>query len=106
MNKRKIFAWLAGISSAIALIIGLICLFSSETVSFASGIVVICLSLASGLIIPNPISLVCLIAGICMLIFPARIVGIILMLIGLGGGLANWLVWRRKAGNARFSAAA
>ncbi len=96
--SKKHFSYLIGIIFAVALLVGVCLLFVSDTVSLVSAIVIICLSLASGIMAPNPISLWVLIAGVCMLIFPAPIVGIVLIVLGCAGTLANLLIAKKKLG--------
>lgn len=96
MKKQKIAALLSGIFWATALLIGICLLPASDTGSMVSGIVVICLSLASGMLVPNPISLWALIAGICMIVFPGWAVGLVLCSIGAAGALANLIIWLKR----------
>lgn len=96
MKKNKIAALLGGIFWATALFIGLCLLPSSDTGSLVGGITVICLSIATGMLIPNHISLLGLIAGICMIVFPGWVVGIVFCCLGAAGALANWLGWLKR----------
>lgn len=95
MNK-KTFAYIIGGSFAVAILLGMILLISSKAMTISAAIVMICLSLASGLLIPNPVSFLGLIAGICIIIFPSWIVGIIFILLGIAGAIANLFVAKRK----------
>lgn len=96
MNKKKTFAYIIGGTCAVAVTLGIVLLISSKTIALSTAIVMICLSLASGLLIPNPISFLGLIAGICMIAFPSWIVGIIFILLGITGAIANLFVAKIK----------
>ena len=93
MKKRKILSLVIGIFCAVVLLAGVCMLFLSKTASTVSGVAVIVISLASGLIIPNPVSFVGLIIGICMLFMPALWIGILLIAFGAIGAALNpfWL---------------
>lgn len=93
MNKKKIIALSIGVCCIVALIIGLILLASNNPIKLATAITIICLSLAFGLLIPNPICLFGLIAGILMIILPANVTGIILICFAVIGALANGVVY-------------
>lgn len=93
MNKRKLITLLIGILCAVALAVGFCMLFVSGKISLVGGSVVICISLASGLIVPNPLSFIGLIAGILMLILPSWVVGVILLCMGTAAALVNLFVW-------------
>lgn len=95
MNKRKMIAYIIGATFAAAFILGLILLVASKGITVSIAITIICLSLASGLIAPNPISFVGLIAGICMLVFPPWIVGVVFIVIGVAGAVINALTANR-----------
>lgn len=96
MNKKKVFAYIVGGTCAAASALGMILLIPSKPLTLSTAIMMICLSLASGLLIPNPISFWGLMAGICMIIFPSWIVGIIFMLLGIAGAIVNLFVAKRK----------
>lgn len=82
MLVRKMLAWVVGGSCAISVVLGALLLIPSKMWSVFVAVTVICLSLASGLLMPNPISIWTLIAGVCMIVFPAWCVGIILIVLG------------------------
>lgn len=92
MVKQRIIPLILGIMCASSMVLGICLLFASDTVSLVSGIVVACISLAVGLILADPFSIVGLLAGVCMMVFPAPAVGIILIVFGAGGGVANLIV--------------
>ena len=96
MFRKKILSWLWGGTFAFSTLMGLFLLLASEKVSLISGIVVICLSIASGLILPNPLCVFTLIAGICMTVLPPWTVGIVLLCIGLAGALVNFILWLKR----------
>lgn len=96
METKKVIAYIIGGTCALAVLIGLVLLAASRTVHISVAIVIICLSLAFGIMAANPISLIGLMAGICMLVFPAWIVGIIFMLLGIAGAIVNLFVAKRK----------
>lgn len=96
MKKRKILSLVIGIFCAIILLGGVCMLFLSKTAATISGVAVIVISLASGLIIPNPISFVGLIIGICMLFMPALWIGILLITLGAIGAALNPLLVKKR----------
>ena len=96
MKKRKILSLIIGIFCTIILLGGVCMLFLSKTASTVSGVAVIVISLASGLIIPNPISFVGLIIGICMLFMPPLLIGIVLIAFGAIGAALNPLLVKKR----------
>lgn len=94
-NKRLIFL-LCGIFCASLILAGLCLLVFSKSFATVSGIVVICLSLATGLIAPNPVSIAYLLAGILMWVLPKPVPAIILLVLGVAGAVANLIVWLKK----------
>lgn len=88
MKNNKVLAILLGGSFGIEAIIGLLFLVAPKAFSTTAAVVVICLSVASGLILPNPVSFWFLIAGICMLVLPAWVVGICLLVLSAVGMVA------------------
>lgn len=93
MSKKNLISVVIGAVCALALILGAILLFSSGASNVAGGITVIIISLASGLIAPNPLSLLGLVAGISMLVFPPKAVGIVFIVLSVGGAVANLAIW-------------
>lgn len=96
MKKKSLIFLLCGIFCASLLLAGLYLLLFSKQFATVGGIVVICLSLATGLIAPNPVSIAYLIAGILMLVLPKPIPAIILLCLGASGAIANLIVWVKK----------
>lgn len=96
MKKKSLIFLLCGIFCVSLLLAGLCLLLFSRQFATVGGIVVICLSLATGLIAPNPVSLAYLIAGILMLVLPKPVPAIILLCLGAGGAIANLIVWMKK----------
>lgn len=92
MKSRKVLISVLCIVAACVLLTGIGFLFASKTISIIGGIVIICLSLASGLILPNPISFFALIAGICALVFPPQIIGIAFAFLGLIGMITGGIL--------------
>ncbi len=95
MSKRKSVFYIIGGNFAFSALLGLMMVFLPKGLTVAAATVIICLSIASGLIIPNHISLLGLVAGICMLVFPAWIVGIVFIVIGNVGALINMFASRK-----------
>lgn len=95
MKLKKFLSLAVGIVAACALLVGIVFIFASKGISVAGGIVIICLSLASGLIFPNPISFWGLIAGVCVLVFPPYVVGIVFAVLGVAGMLTNVIISKR-----------
>ena len=96
MKIKRLVHLLCGILCASLILAGLCLLLFSKQFSTVGGIVVICLSLATGLIAPNPISLAYLVAGILMWVLPKPVPAIILFVLGVGGAIANLIVWLKK----------
>lgn len=96
MKKNRLIAYVIGGTGALAVISGLFLLPSSKPMTLSAAITLICLSLASGLLAPNPVSFIGLIAGICMLIFPSPIVGIILIILGIIVAVTNLFISKRQ----------
>lgn len=96
METKKVIAYIIGGTCALAVLVGLVLLAASRTVHISVAIVIICLSVAFGIMAPNPISLIGLMAGICMIVFPSWIVGIIFICLGIAGTIVNLFVAKRK----------
>ena len=94
-NKRLIFL-LCGIFCASLILAGLCLLAFSKQFATVGGIVVICQSLATGLIVPNPVSIAYLVAGILMLVLPKPIPAVILLCVGVGGAIVELILWWRN----------
>ncbi len=97
MKKHNLLLLGLGILAGCEVFAGCLFLASSDITSAVSGIVVICLSIATGLVLPNPLSFVGLIAGILMLALPAKTVGIILLILGIAGCLCPPAIRFRQA---------
>lgn len=93
--KQKIFHWSVGVICAKAMMVGLVAIILPENASLAMSITVIVISIASGLILPNPFSFLGLIAGILMLFMPLWVVGIVLIALSITGMLLTPLHWRK-----------
>ena len=96
MKKKSLIFLLCGIFCVSLILAGLCLLLFSRQFATVGGIVVICLSLATGLVLPNPFSLAYLVAGILMLVLPKPVPAIILLVLGAGGAIANLIVWLKK----------
>lgn len=96
MNRKKSIYYLLGVSYALCLLVGLLFLAAPEGVSTAAAITVIVLSLASGLILPNPISFWYLLAGVLMLVLPTWCVSLILCCISAAGMIVVPLLYFHK----------
>lgn len=96
MKKKSLIFLLCGIFCASVILAGLCLLLFSEQFATVGGIVVICLSLATGLVLPNPFSLAYLVAGVLMLVLPKPVSAVILLCLGTGGAVANFFVWLKK----------
>lgn len=96
MVKKKLIAYLLGGTLAVAVALGLMMILLPKFFTVASAVTIICISLAFGIMCPNPISIVGFIAGILMLIFPANIIGIVFICFGIIGALANLFIWKKQ----------
>lgn len=95
MYKKKLIAYGVGSLCAVGLLCGVLILLFGNPAAITSGIVVICLSICFGILVPNPICFWTLIAGICMLVFPTSVTGIILITLSAGSALANYIGYRK-----------
>lgn len=93
--KKKILAYGIGIMCAVGLLVGLVILLLKAPMAITTAVVVICLSICSGILLPNPISFWGLIAGVCMLVLPAKVTGIGMMVLSVAGALANGLAFSK-----------
>lgn len=96
MKIKKMIAYFLGGTGSVAILTGILMLLAPKAFSIATAIVIICLSLAIGIMIPNPISTVGFFAGICMLVFPARIVGLILLAGGMVAVILNPFLMKKE----------
>jgi len=96
MKTEKMMAFFIGATFTLILMLGIGLMLFGENATVAMAIAVICISLASGLIIPNPLSLAGLIAGICMLVFPSKAVGIVLIAAGIMGIAVNTVIFANR----------
>ena len=95
--KRKILSLVIGIVFISLLLIGVMFVVAPRVFSVVVGIVVVCLSLAFGMILPpEPSSFFALIVGICMIVFPPKIVGIVFVLLGIAGAVGSAILWVKK----------
>lgn len=95
MKAKRIVTYIVGGTGAVAVLLGILLLTASKAVNISAAIVMICLSIAFGLIIPNTISILGLAAGICMLVFPAPIVGVVLITLGIVIAVVNLIVAKK-----------
>ena len=97
MKKNRVLAYGLGILCSVGFLLGLLMLLFKAPVSISSAVVVICLSICIGILLPNPVSFWGLIAGICMLVLPAQMTGGIIMLLSAAGALGNYFLFRSIA---------
>ena len=95
MKLAKWFCRGFGILCAIAFLLGIGILLWKTPMSIGVAAVLICLSLCTGILIPNFVSTYGLIAGICMLVLPAPVSGIAVIVLSLAGAAANPLLYRK-----------
>ena len=91
MKSKKVSSILLGVVFAVEAVTGLLFLLVPGALSTTAAVLVICLSLASGLIVPNSLSLWFLAAGICMLVLPDWAVGICLLAFAAVGVTTSFL---------------
>lgn len=96
MKNKRLIMLLCGVFCVSLIVAGLCLLLFSKQFATVGGIVVICLSVATGLIAPNPVSIAYLVAGILMLVLPKPIPAIILLCLGVAGGIADLIVWIKR----------
>lgn len=80
---KKIFTIMSISFGAVLLLYGLLVLFMPKLFTTISAIVLICISLAIGLIFINPIPIIGIIAGALMLILPKTVSAIIFFALGV-----------------------
>ena len=85
MKIKKTLTHICGALSAGLFLCGLCSFMLGRTFAFTVGIVIACLSLASGLLLPNPISFLTLAVGLCMIFAPVTVSGIVLVTLGAAG---------------------
>lgn len=95
MKLKKTAAYIFGSFCVVCLIGGVLMIVGNLPVKVTAGVIVICLSLCFGLLIPNPISLVSLLIGICMIIFPSWITGVIMIVTAVFCAVANVLIFKK-----------
>lgn len=106
MNKKNLISLSIGIMCIITLLIGICMLVLPKSLSLPSGIILICLSLAFGMLMPNPISFIGLLMGILMIIFPKWLPlysGIFFIVAGVIIAIANPIIWKHKNNTCRFA---
>lgn len=96
MKLKKAFAYAIGAFCVACLIGGVIMIIGNMPVKVAAGVIVICLSLCFGMLIPNPFSFISLLIGICMIVFPSWITGVVMILAAVSGAISNALICRKK----------
>ena len=96
MKKKQLSPWLMGILAAVALVLGICLLFVPKPVIVVAGIVLICLSIAFGLITINPVFALGIVGGVLMIFLPPWTAGIFLMICGIGGMIGNVAANRKK----------
>ena len=97
MKKKRVLAYGLGILCSVGFLLGLLMLLFKAPASISSGVVVICLSICIGILLPNPISIWGLIAGICMLVLPPQMTGVVIMLLSVAGAVGNCFLFRNIA---------
>lgn len=96
MEKRKVFTLAIGIFWTVLALVSVLLMVSGRTTAAILGVIVICLSICTGILLPNPLSFIGLFAGIAMLILPPVFTGVILLVVCLAAMAANWIVWIRR----------
>lgn len=89
---KKLVSYGVGTICAGFVVLGAFLFVAPKPVAVAAAIVVICLSLAYGMLTADPCSLVALVAGICMWTLPGWIVGIVFVLFGSAGAVINMFI--------------
>ena len=83
MKFKGTILWTCGILSVLMIAAGLGSVLLSESFSDVVGIIMCCLSLATGIIIPNPISFISLVVGVLLILVSGQITGGIILGIGI-----------------------
>lgn len=96
MKLQKWFAYGVGILCAVCLLTGISILIWKAPAMITVAVVIICLSICSGILLPNPISLLCLLAGVGMFLVPPQVSGIVLVFLGCAGALTNAILCLKK----------
>ena len=96
---RKILGWTGVSVGGMITLLGCGILIFKKVFQIVLAVILICLSLATGILLPNPISAVGLVCGILMLFLPEPAVGILWIVTGLllvAGGLILALIKSKK----------
>lgn len=92
---KKVLPYGVGVICTALIALGLVLLVAPKTVAVTAATVIICLSIAYGLLTIDPGSIIGLAAGVCMIVFPGWIVGIFFAVLGVAGTVANLFVHKR-----------
>ena len=99
MNKKTI-PYLLGAMCVLWTFLGLLLLIPSKAISITIATIMVCLSLATGMLVSlpislNPFSFWGLVLGICIYFVPGWVIGIVFLLAGMGGALANLFTFKK-----------
>ena len=95
-NKlKKIIAWIVGGVFLTVMLLGICVLFFPRGAAIGVGIAIICVSLAFGMILINPLFIIPLALGVLMLFVPPYVSGIILIVLGAVFMVANPIVYKK-----------
>ena len=86
---KKLSPYITGIAGIWSVILGIVFLAAPKGVCITLATAALCLVLAFGIMIPNPFSIITLIASICMLVLPPWVVGIIFIILGIAVAVLN-----------------
>ena len=93
---KKMLSYSVGAVFAALVVLGVFLLMAPKAAAVTVAVVIICLSVAYGILTADPGSLLPLVAGICMWVFPGWVVGIVFVMLGTAGTIVNLAVHKRK----------
>ena len=97
MNK-KVIPYLIGGMCVLWIFLGLLLLIPSNAIRITIATVIVCLSIATGMLVPlpaimNPFSFWGLVVGIGLYFLPGWVMGIVFLLAGAVGAVANYFAF-------------
>ena len=97
---KKIIVWGCGFLSVEAVLYGVAAAVLPRAFLMTVGIIGLCLNVATGMLAPNPISIVRLVENICVAFGPGIVSAVILICLGVAGAVVNFLLSKKKCDRA------
>lgn len=96
MNTQKLSAYIIGAIFATECLLGLGFVLGANAYTITMAVILICLSIAFGLLTANPLGVQGLVAGICMLLLPSKVIGVLFICIGIAGAIVNLVISQKQ----------